>query len=456
VLDAGLDIADVSFTDVAGARGRFVSGPTVIDNGGNRGIGPPPTACGDLPAFAGDVTLQNDAEAVVFDSSGIACIDGDLTFGRDVTDAVLRSLVRVTGAIVVRDGRVQSIELSALVKAGEIDIAGDDELADISLPALERVEADIVIADNAELADVAVPNLQAVGGDLAVTGNEALADLIVPAVEQVGGDLIVADNDALGTVELTSLVVVDGDIVALDNDTLVTLLLAALESIGGSVVIRENSALADVKLDAVTSVGGDLLITENAENATPPDLTSLESVGGDLNADTPPDFPPGFTCAGGGACTAICGDGLIVGDEACDDGGLVDGDGCSARCRLESGFVCAAGACLVDIDQDGVPDERDNCARFFNPYQRDRDGDGLGDACDPDRDGDGIANRDDGCPDFPNADQRDGDCTSSNPLDRDGDGLQDDVDSCPDFADVAGACGGGPLCQPRRLRRRRH
>ncbi len=36
-----------------------------------------------------------------------------------------------------------------------------------------------------------------------------------------------------------------------------------------------------------------------------------------------------------------CGDGLVTGPEECDDGALLDGDGCSANCTLESGFGCS-------------------------------------------------------------------------------------------------------------------
>ena len=32
---------------------------------------------------------------------------------------------------------------------------------------------------------------------------------------------------------------------------------------------------------------------------------------------------------------AVCGDGIVLGEEACDDGGLHVGDGCSEKCTIE-------------------------------------------------------------------------------------------------------------------------
>ena len=51
-----------------------------------------------------------------------------------------------------------------------------------------------------------------------------------------------------------------------------------------------------------------------------------------------------------------------------------------------------------DTDGDGVEEKADNCPTAANADQVNRDGDGVGDACDLDIDGDALANTDDGCP----------------------------------------------------------
>ena len=47
-----------------------------------------------------------------------------------------------------------------------------------------------------------------------------------------------------------------------------------------------------------------------------------------------------------------------------------------------SAWVWETAGC-VDSDGDGVNDDLDNCPTIFNPSQRDSDGDGGGDTCDP-------------------------------------------------------------------------
>lgn len=59
---------------------------------------------------------------------------------------------------------------------------------------------------------------------------------------------------------------------------------------------------------------------------------------------------------------------------------------CQPPATCEAGLTCTGEPdwqCLPDQDDDGVPDETDNCQTSENPNQEDGDLDGLGDACDP-------------------------------------------------------------------------
>jgi cysteine-rich repeat protein len=51
-----------------------------------------------------------------------------------------------------------------------------------------------------------------------------------------------------------------------------------------------------------------------------------------------------------------CGNGIVEGIEQCDDGGNVNGDGCSASCQIEPGFVCqgTAPSVCAPVCGDGI------------------------------------------------------------------------------------------------------
>jgi cysteine-rich repeat protein len=50
---------------------------------------------------------------------------------------------------------------------------------------------------------------------------------------------------------------------------------------------------------------------------------------------------PGFACTGDPSdCRTICGDGLLAGLETCDDGNQTPRDGCSATCTIEANWTC--------------------------------------------------------------------------------------------------------------------
>ena len=75
--------------------------------------------------------------------------------------------------------------------------------------------------------------------------------------------------------------------------------------------------------------------------------------------------PPPSTCM-----ATVCGNGVKEGNEACDDGNLIDGDGCSAQCTLEPD--CSSGTCqskcgdgiLLPPEQcdDGNTNDGDGCS----------------------------------------------------------------------------------------------
>ena len=58
----------------------------------------------------------------------------------------------------------------------------------------------------------------------------------------------------------------------------------------------------------------------------------------------------------------ICGDGKISGDEKCDDGNAKDGDGCSSKCVVEKGWICAeVGKACSTVCGDGILAGKEKC-----------------------------------------------------------------------------------------------
>jgi len=79
--------------------------------------------------------------------------------------------------------------------------------------------------------------------------------------------------------------------------------------------------------------------------ATPPGIMLVTfSSNGALNG-------AGFSAGWAAASIGLCGDMFQDLGEDCDDGGVVDGDGCSSSCAVESGFSCSGASTSYGPDQ---------------------------------------------------------------------------------------------------------
>jgi fibro-slime domain-containing protein len=82
-------------------------------------------------------------------------------------------------------------------------------------------------------------------------------------------------------------------------------------------------------------------------------------------SDTPTgiDAGPGFTFSDGGITVRGCGDGLLAASEACDDGNLTNGDGCTSGCVLEPGYQCPVpgSPCTTTTCGNGIVEGNEQC-----------------------------------------------------------------------------------------------
>ena len=160
---------------------------------------------------------------------------------------------------------------------------------------------------------------------------------------------------------------------------------------------------------------------------------------------TPPVVGAKFSCPNGIASTSLVSEltGKTVPVSYCK---------CASDADCGEGFSCTAGTCgkeVIDSDKDGIADTVDNCPLLANPDQKDTDNDGQqkddnndgkiygpekskgGDACDLDDDNDSLEDEEDNCPLVSNPYQKD----------TDGDGIGDACDC------VAGMPTGKIKCQ---------
>jgi cysteine-rich repeat protein len=403
---------------------------------------------------SGDVQVGDNEALTQVTIDGGGSVGGDVALAGNAALTVVELGLQGTGGSLAVDQNpsLTSLELGSLTEVGgSLSVTGNDELRTMEAGSLASVGGTLEVGGNPALTQAGLGALVQVLGTLSVVDNPALAQLVLATLSLVGADFQFSGNTATVTLDVAALASVGGDFIVTENDALTALEAGELETVGGSLQVEGNGELASVDLSSLETVGGGLDIGDNRDSSAV-DLGALSETGGDVHVEGEVTLPPGQSCDDNGTCGPTCGDGVVAGDEVCDDGNVVPGDGCSTTCLPERGWLCAtAGAsCLPDGDDDGIVDTADRCPRIADHDQQDTDGDGVGDACDGDDDDDGVADAADRCPRHADALQGDADddgvgdaCDAdftgplpADPFDGDGDGVTDGIDGCPAVADV--------------------
>lgn len=221
--------------------------------------------------------------------------------------------------------------------------------------------------------------------------------------------------------------------------TLLASLALALVACGGS-----DDPVSDAGSD-----GGDTDRTDGGDASEDSD-----DAAGEAGTDAPPDATDDVVETG------ECGDGIVEGDEQCDDGNDDEDDGCANDCTTNNAGLCVA--CTSDAECGGETDrcidiagvmmcgqdcDSERCPRGWECVPVVRGGEILENQCKPvtgdcaicdDEDEDTVCDYEDTCPD--------GDDT----LDADGDGEPDACDPCPDDnpndSDLDNVCDSDDIC----------
>jgi hypothetical protein len=142
-------------------------------------------------------------------------------------------------------------------------------------------------------------------------------------------------------------------------------------SVDDGVICTDDSC--DEGADAIVNAVND----SNCDNGLFCDGAEICDAVLDCQAGTAPTIDDGVTCTDDSCDEAA--DSVVNGlnDGLCDDGDPCTADSCDGvtGCANDPIIGCA------DTDGDGVVDSEDNCPNDFNPGQEDRNGNGVGEAC---------------------------------------------------------------------------
>ena len=356
---------------------------------------PPGGAPQNLGLAATDVALSSEVLAAIVDEAaqGTAILnaDGDTSDGvlhvRKVGDAAWTNVGRAADALAVSGNRVaflspESQQGTDLNDDGDTDdrVVGVYEVGGFKLRNLETAAEEMVFGDPAGTACGTVHLLafrvfEAAQGPAPLNGDGDTSDGVL-FVYDVASKRLVNVGQAVTPCFLEICDPTRPYEVAGASVKFLTLETQQNQDLDGNGVI---GGLVLQRYDACNEV---VTVVAPVDPATPSDPLAVEeesdvftTPGGRCTLPISCD-PLADACATGTFCSAVTEACTVVSPGAClDDGDCPGGTTCASQ-------PIVVGVAVADADDDGIPDDLDNCATDPNQLDEDVDADGTGDACD--------------------------------------------------------------------------
>ena len=148
------------------------------------------------------VTIQHvwGVTSISFDSltrvgGGLAIQNQLAVVNHDLNHAGFPSLTEIGSRLtLVNFHGLLSLDFSQLRTVEDISIFGNNDLSELSFPALNSVSTDLYVGGHDSLVDIAAPNLTEVGRHFRLDYNDSLIRISFPELSRVGGDFYMTNN----------------------------------------------------------------------------------------------------------------------------------------------------------------------------------------------------------------------------------------------------------------------
>jgi hypothetical protein len=151
--------------------------------------------------------------------------------------------------------------LESLTAVQSIVIAANATLLDVDgLSGLDNAVS-FTISNNVGMTIARVTGLSFLRGELTIAANPSLEQVSFPVLERVGGGLTVASNESLVAADFSSLLSVAESLIVSQNPELDTLTIENLSSVS-AILINDNPKLPQCVVDAIDA---DLMACESCQ-----------------------------------------------------------------------------------------------------------------------------------------------------------------------------------------------